>query len=70
MLALASRTYFLEMFDLEQLHTVVTLASGFRVPASEYSWIAMGFAGVITFYLFFKLVIYQEYYQCGESLLT
>ena len=54
MLALSSKTYLLEMFDLEQLHSIVVIASSFRVPAYEYSWISMGFAGVITFYLFFK----------------
>jgi hypothetical protein len=54
MLALSSKTYLLEMFDLEQIRTIVVIASSFRVPVYEYSWIAMGFAGVITFYLFFK----------------
>jgi uncharacterized protein DUF4386 len=54
MLALSSKTYLLEMFDLEQLHAIVVIASSFRMPAYEYSWIFMGFAGVITFYLFFK----------------
>lgn len=54
MLALSTKTYLLEMFDLEQIHTIVVIASSFRVPAYEYSWIFMGFAGVITFYLFFK----------------
>ncbi|WOH37157.1 DUF4386 domain-containing protein [Thalassotalea fonticola] len=53
-LALSSKAYLLEMFDLEQLHTIVVVASSFRVPAYEYSWISMGVAGVITFYLFFK----------------
>lgn len=53
-LALSTRTYFLEFIDLEQLHSVIVVASGFRVPAYEYSWIFMGFAGVITFYLFYK----------------
>ena len=54
MLALSSKTYLLEVLDLEQLHTIVVVASSFRIPAYEYSWIPMGFAGVITFYLFFK----------------
>jgi len=54
MLALSGKTYLLEMFNLQQLHTIVVIASSFRVPAYEYSWIPMGFAGVITFYLFFK----------------
>lgn len=54
MLALASMTYFLEKFDLEQLHTFATLSQALWMSANEYSWIAMGFAGVITFYLFFK----------------
>lgn len=53
-LALSNRTYFSEMFDLDQLRMVVAVASSFIVPAYEYSWIFMGFAGVITFYLFFK----------------
>jgi len=54
MLALSSKTYLLEMFDLQQLHSIVVIASSFRMPAYEYSWISMGVAGVITFYLFFK----------------
>jgi len=54
MLALSGKTYLIEMFDLEQLHAIVVIASSFIVPAYEYSWISMGFAGVITFYLFFK----------------
>ncbi|MFT5675722.1 MAG: hypothetical protein ACI808_001654 [Paraglaciecola sp.] len=54
MLALSSKTYLLEMFDLEQLRIIIRVASSFRLPANEYSWIFMGFAGVITFYLFFK----------------
>ena len=35
MLALSSKTYLLEMFDLEQLRTIVAVASNFRVPAYE-----------------------------------
>ncbi|MBE0366948.1 DUF4386 domain-containing protein [Pseudoalteromonas aurantia] len=54
MLALSSKTYLLEMFDLEQVHTLVRVVASFRAPAYEYSWIFMGIAGVITFYLFFK----------------
>ncbi|WP_196140383.1 DUF4386 domain-containing protein [Aliikangiella sp. G2MR2-5] len=54
MLALSSKVSLLETFDPEQLRTIVVIASSFRVPAYEYSWISMGFAGVITFYLFFK----------------
>ena len=54
MLALSNKTYLVEMFDLEQLRTIVGVASSFIMPAYEYSWISMGFAGVITFYLFFK----------------
>lgn len=54
MLALSNKTYLVEMFDLQQIRTLVAVASSFRMPAYEYSWISMGFAGVITFYLFFK----------------
>mgnify|MGYP005991765155 CR=1 FL=1 len=54
MLALSNKTYLLEIFDLQQIRTLVAVASSFRMPAYEYSWISMGFAGVITFYLFFK----------------
>lgn len=54
MLSLSSKSYLLEAFDAEQLHTLTVVVSSFRVPAYEYSWISMGFAGVITFYLFFK----------------
>lgn len=54
MLALSNKTYLVEMFDLQQIRTLVAVASSFRMPAYEYSWISMGLAGVITFYLFFK----------------
>ena len=54
MLALSNKTFLTEMFDLEQIRTITAIASIFRVPAYEYSWIFMGFAGVITFYLFYK----------------
>lgn len=54
MLALSNKTYLLEMFDLEQVHTIVAIASSVVVPAYEYSWIFMGVAGVITFYLLLK----------------
>ncbi|MEW6999222.1 DUF4386 domain-containing protein [Colwelliaceae bacterium BS250] len=54
MLALSNKAYLLEMFDLQQLRIIVGVASSFIMPAYEYSWISMGFAGVITFYLFFK----------------
>lgn len=54
MLALSTKSYLIEMFDPEQLHAIVVVVSSLRLPASEYSWISMGFAGVITFYLFFK----------------
>lgn len=54
MLALSKKAFLLEMFDLEQLRIIVGVASSFIMPAYEYSWISMGFAGVITFYLFFK----------------
>ncbi|WP_164078297.1 DUF4386 domain-containing protein [Alteromonas facilis] len=54
MLALTNSTYLQNTVDMEQLHAIVIIASSFRLPAYEYSWIPMGFAGVITFYLFFK----------------
>lgn len=54
MLALSSKTYLLEAWDLDQLRTLIAIASSFKMPAYEYSWISMGFAGIITFYLFFK----------------
>ena len=54
MLALSNKTYLVEMFDLQQIRTLVAVSSSFRMPAYEYSWISMGLAGVITFYLFFK----------------
>lgn len=54
MLSLSSRAFLLEALDAEQLRLLVGIASSFRVPAYEYSWISMGFAGVITFYLFLK----------------
>lgn len=54
MLALSNRTFFADMFPVEQLASIIAVASGFRTPAYEYSWIFMGFAGIITFYLFYK----------------
>jgi hypothetical protein len=54
MLAMSSQTFLQEMVDSEQLRIIIGIAASFRVPAYEYSWIFMGFAGVITFYLFFQ----------------
>lgn len=54
MLAISSKSYLLEMFDLEQLRAIMLIVANVRMPASEYSWISMGFAGFITFYLFFR----------------
>ena len=54
MLVLSNKTYLLDMFNSDQIHTIIVVASSFRMPAYEYSWIFMGFAGVITFYLFYK----------------
>ncbi|SFC56453.1 DUF4386 domain-containing protein [Pseudoalteromonas denitrificans] len=55
MLALSNKTYLIEMFDLQQLHNIIVIAASFSLPAYEYSWIFMGFAGIITFYLFYKM---------------
>lgn len=54
MLALAHKSYLLDLYDLEQLRVLLGVVASFINPAYEYSWIFMGFAGVITFYLFFK----------------
>jgi len=54
MLALSNKSYLVNMLDLQQMHTLVVIASSFSVPAYEYSWVPMGVAGLITFYLFFK----------------
>ena len=54
MLAIANKAHLLEMFNLEQIHTLVVIASSVVIPAYEYSWIFMGVAGVITFYLLLK----------------
>ena len=54
MLALSNKTFLLERFDIDQIYTLIAVASSFRVPAFEYSWIFMGGAGIITFYMFFK----------------
>ena len=54
MLAISSKAYLLDLFSLEQMRTIMVVAASFKVPAYEYSWISMGFAGVITFYLFFR----------------
>ena len=54
LLALSDKTSLVETLEVEQLRTLVGVASSFRLPAYEYSWIFMGVAGVITFYLFFK----------------
>lgn len=54
MLALSNKAYLLNVFDAEQIRHIIVIASSFRQPASEYSWIFMGVAGIMTFYLFFK----------------
>lgn len=54
MLNIASKPYFLDLLDLEQLRTVLLIVANFVMPAYEYSWISMGFAGIITFYLLYK----------------
>lgn len=54
MLALANKNYLLELFNLEQIHTLVVITSSVVMPAYEYSWVFMGVAGVITFYLLGK----------------
>lgn len=54
MLAISASPYMMEMFSTEQLHSILAIAARFRTPAYEYSWISMGIAGVITFYLFYK----------------
>ena len=53
-LALSNKAFLLERFDPEQLHTLVATVASLRLPASEYSWISMGVAGVLTFYMMFK----------------
>jgi len=55
MLALSNKSYLVEMFDMQQLHNILIIAASFRLPAYEYSWIFMGFAGIITFYLFYQM---------------
>ncbi|MCW8832875.1 MAG: DUF4386 domain-containing protein [Colwellia sp.] len=54
MLALSNKVYLLDMFNVEQIHTLVVIASSVIMPAYEYSWVFMGVAGVITFYLLLK----------------
>lgn len=54
MLALSNKAFLLETLNLEQIHSLVRIASSVIIPAYEYSWIFMGVAGVITFHLFFK----------------
>ncbi|WP_068545685.1 DUF4386 domain-containing protein [Thalassotalea crassostreae] len=51
MLAIANKSYFPELLDIEQMRIVLIVVSNFINPAYEYSWIFMGFAGIITFYL-------------------
>jgi len=63
MLALSNKTYLLDKFDLEQLHSIVVIVSSLRVPAYEFSWIFMGIAGVITFYLFYKTRYIPRYWS-------
>lgn len=54
MLALSTKPHLLAIFSAEELRKILELVSSLRMPAYEYSWIFMGFAGVITFYLFFR----------------
>lgn len=54
MLAISKKSHLVATLDIEQIRTLVIIASSFKMPAYEYSWISMGFAGVITFYLFYK----------------
>lgn len=53
-LALSTKPHFLAMFSAGELRRIVEIVSSLRMPAYEYSWIFMGCAGVITFYLLFK----------------
>jgi len=53
MLALANKASLQQIFEPEQLRTLIVIAASFKMPAYEYSWISMGVAGVITFYLFY-----------------
>ncbi|TPH13973.1 DUF4386 domain-containing protein [Litorilituus lipolyticus] len=54
MLAISNKVYLSEMFNVEQIHTLIVITSSVIVPAYEYSWIFMGVAGIITFYLLFR----------------
>lgn len=53
-LALANNSSLLASMELEQVRTLMRIIASLITPAYEYSWIAMGFAGVLTFYLFHK----------------
>ena len=54
MLTLSTKSNLVELLGIEQLKTMIVFAAYLRTPAYEYSWVSMGFAGVITFYLFFR----------------
>ncbi|MFY0590999.1 DUF4386 domain-containing protein [Roseivirga sp.] len=63
MLTLSVKSNLLDIYSSEQLYEFVILASNFRQPAYEYSWIFMGFAGVLTFYLFLKSRIIPRFWS-------
>ena len=55
MIALVSSSLSPQVLDIEQLRKLVLILAHFDLPTYEYSWIFMGFAGSITFYLFYKV---------------
>jgi len=53
-LAISSKASLIEIMGIEQIRELASVISSFMMPAFEYSWIFMGFAGIITFYLFYQ----------------
>ena len=43
-----------QALEPEQIRLLIRIVAGFNLPAYEYSWIFMGFAGTITFSLFYQ----------------
>lgn len=53
MLAVSVKSNIVQVFDAEQLRMLALVFSAVRMPAYELSWIFMGVAGLVTFYLFY-----------------
>ncbi len=69
MLALSNKAFLTELFDAEQIRTLNAVIASLRFPAYEYSWIFMGVAGIITFYMFFTTRLIPRFW-CVWGMIT